>query len=239
MKLDILVIAVHPDDAELGCSGTILAHVAQGKRVGILDLTQGELGTRGTPEIRLQEAAAAARVLGLAVRENLGFRDGFFRNDEAHQMALIAVIRKYRPDIVIANAVYDRHPDHGRASALAVEACFYSGLRQIQTTGADGQPQEAWRPGVVYHYIQDRFIKPDFIVDVTPFWEKKREAIRAFASQFFNPDSDEPQSYISSQEFWEFLEARAEELGHVIGVKYGEGFTVERTPGVKSLFDLR
>ncbi|RAK00543.1 bacillithiol biosynthesis deacetylase BshB1 [Larkinella arboricola] len=243
MKLDLLVIAVHPDDAELGSAGTILSLVAQGKKVGIVDLTRGELGTRGTPEIRLQEAAAAAHILGLSARENMNFRDGFFRNDEEHQRALIAAIRKYQPEIVIANAITDRHPDHGRASALIVDACFYSGLRQIKTVdnvGADakGEAQEAWRPKVVYHLIQDRYIKPDFIVDITDFYEKKQESLLAYKSQFYDPNSTEPMSYIASKEFMEFLRARAEEFGHVIGVKYGEGFTVDRTIGVKNIFDL-
>lgn len=243
MKLDLLVIAVHPDDAELGCAGTILSLVAQGKKVGIVDLTRGELGTRGTPEIRLQEAEAAARILGLSARENMRFRDGFFRNDEEHQLALIAAIRKYQPEIVIANAITDRHPDHGRASNLIVDACFYSGLRQIKTVdnlGADatGEAQEAWRPKVVYHLIQDRYIKPDFIVDITDFYEKKQESLLAYKSQFYDPNSSEPMSYIASKEFMEFLRARAEEFGHVIGTKYGEGFTVDRTIGVKNIFDL-
>ncbi|WP_266365853.1 bacillithiol biosynthesis deacetylase BshB1 [Tellurirhabdus rosea] len=235
MKLDILVIAVHPDDAELGCAGTILSHVARGKKVGIIDLTRGELGTRGTPEIRLQEAEAAARVLGLSARENLGFRDAFFRNDEEHQMALIAAIRRYQPDMVLANALFDRHPDHGRASDLIREACFYSGLRQIKTQDTDGSEQEAWRPKQVFHFIQDRYIKPDFVVDVTDFWEQKQESIRAYRSQFFDPSSHEPQSYISSEDFWKFLEARSREFGHMIGVTHGEGYTSDRTLGVQTL----
>ncbi|WP_234734379.1 bacillithiol biosynthesis deacetylase BshB1 [Tellurirhabdus bombi] len=238
MKLDILVIAVHPDDAELGCSGTILSHIAQGKKVGIVDLTRGELGTRGTPEIRLQEADAAAQVLGLSARENMHFRDGFFRNDEEHQLALIAAIRRYQPEIVIANAVRDRHPDHGRASSLIVDSCFYSGLRQIKTKEKNGEEQAAWRPKLVYHFIQDRYIKPDIVVDITAHYEKKLESIRAYKSQFYNPESDEPASYISSQDFWDFLDARAQEFGHMIGVRYGEGFTVERVIGVQNLFDL-
>lgn len=243
MKLDLLVIAVHPDDAELGCAGTILSLVAQGKKVGIVDLTRGELGTRGTPEIRLQEAEAAAQILGLSARENMRFRDGFFQNDEEHQRALMVAIRRYKPEIVITNAVTDRHPDHGRASALVVDTCFYSGLRQIKTVDnlgdeATGEAQEAWRPKVVYHLIQDRYIKPDFIVDITDFYAKKQESLLAYKSQFYDPNSKEPMSYIASQEFMEFLRARAEEFGHVIGVKYGEGFTVDRTMGVKNIFDL-
>ncbi|MBC3539758.1 bacillithiol biosynthesis deacetylase BshB1 [Rufibacter sediminis] len=241
MKLDILAFASHPDDAELGCVGTLLAHKAQGKKVGIVDLTRGELGTRGTVETRAQEAADSAQILGLDARENLGLADGFFRNDEAHQRLVIQAIRKYQPEIVLMNAIHDRHPDHGRGSQLVSEACFYSGLRQIKTQGADGQEQEAWRPKAVYHYIQDRFISPDLVVDITPYWETKVEAIRAFKTQFFTPataDSPEPATYISSPEFLQFIESRAKELGHAIGVSYGEGFTKERSLGVKNLFDL-
>lgn len=175
MKLDILAIAVHPDDVELGCAGTLMAQMALGKKVGILDLTQGELGTRGTPEGRLEESAASARIMGISVRENAGFADGFFTNDEAHQRKLMTYIRTYQPDIVLANAVEDRHPDHGRAAQLIYESCFYSGLRQIKTFGAEGTPQQEWRPRQVFHYIQDRFISPDFIVDITPYWDKKRK----------------------------------------------------------------
>ncbi|GAA4297659.1 bacillithiol biosynthesis deacetylase BshB1 [Nibribacter koreensis] len=241
MKLDLLAFASHPDDAELGCVGTILAHKAQGKKVGVIDLTRGELGTRGTPETRAQESADATRILGLDARENLGLADGFFRNDEESQRKVIAMVRKYRPEIVLLNAIHDRHPDHGRGSQLVSEACFYSGLRQVKTQDEAGVEQEAWRPKAVYHYIQDRLITPDLIVDVTPFWEQKVEAIRAFKSQFFttpNPEDNEPATYISSPEFMRFIEARALELGHAIGVTYGEGFTKERHLGVKSLFDL-
>lgn len=238
MKLDILVIAVHPDDAELGCAGTILSHVAQGKKVGLVDLTRGELGTRGTPELRLQEAAAAAAVLGLSVRENLGFRDGFFRNDEEHQLALIPAIRRYRPDIVFANALTDRHPDHGRAADLIRDTCFYAGLRQVKTCEADGTEQAAWRPRQLFHFIQDRYLKPDFVVDVSDFWEQKLASIRAYRSQFYDPASTEPQSYISSEAFWRFLEARSREMGHLIGVTHGEGFTSERMLGVKSVTEF-
>ncbi|WP_192820940.1 bacillithiol biosynthesis deacetylase BshB1 [Rufibacter sp. LB8] len=241
MKLDLLAFASHPDDAELGCVGTILAHKAQGKKVGIVDLTRGELGTRGTPETRAQESAAATQLLGLDARENLGMADGFFKNDEAHQRLVIAAIRKYQPEIVLLNAIYDRHPDHGRGSQLVSEACFLSGLRQVKTLDENGIEQEAWRPKAVYHYIQDRMITPDLIVDVTPYWETKVEAIRAFKSQFFTPaneDTGEPATYISSPEFMRFIEARALEFGHAIGATYGEGFTKERHIGVKNLFDL-
>ncbi len=238
MKLDILVIAAHPDDAELACSGTILAHLEKGYSVGIVDLTQGEMGTRGTPEIRLQEATDSGRILGIQVRENLGFKDIYFLDDAAHQHALIQVIRKYQPEIVLANAVSDRHPDHGKGGSLASNACFMSGLRKIETFH-EGKAQDAWRPKFVYHYIQNNYIKPDFVVDITPYWEKKVESIKAFRSQFYDPQNQEPQSFISSPEFMEFIEARAKEFGHSILVKYGEGFTVERMIGVDDLFDLK
>lgn len=234
MKLDILAIGVHPDDVELGCSGSLLAAISQDKKVGILDLTKGELGTRGTPERRLQEAQSAAQILGVECRENVGMADGFFKNDEEHQKLLISYIRKFRPDLVLANAIDDRHPDHGRAAQLINDACFYAGLRKVITVSEDGVEQEAWRPKNVFHYIQDRYIKPAFIVDISAFMDKKIEAIRAFKSQFFVPtyNSNEPQSYISTPEFLEFIEARAKELGHAIGVKYGEGFTSYKALGV-------
>jgi N-acetylglucosamine malate deacetylase 1 len=238
MKLDILVIAAHPDDAELGCSGTIAAQVAQGYKVGIVDLTLGEMGTRGTPETRLQESVDAAKILGLSARENLGFKDIFFQDDEGHQLELIKIIRKYQPEIVLANAVRDRHPDHGKGSSLATNACFMSGLRKIETF-LDGQLQSPWRPNFVYHYIQNNYIEPDFIVDVTAHWDTKIASIMAFKSQFFDPASQEPSSFISSPEFLPFIESRAREFGHRILTKYGEGFTVERFIGVKDLFDLK
>lgn len=237
-KLDVLVFAAHPDDAELGCSGTIAAQIAQGNKVGIVDFTQGELGTRGTPELRLQEAQDAAKILGLAVRENMGFQDVFFRDDEEHQLKLIQVIRKYQPEIVLANAVNDRHPDHGKGSSLASKACFMSGLAKIETF-QDGVMQSPWRPKFVYHYIQNNYIEPDFIVDISDYWELKIKSIAAFSSQFYNPKSQEPASFISSPEFLPFIESRAREFGHRINVKYGEGFTVERFIGVSNLFDLK
>ncbi len=224
MKLDILVMAAHPDDAELSCSGTILKHIAAGKKVGIVDFTRGELGTRGTPEIRLRESADATKILGLHARENLGIRDGFFRNDEQTQIKLIEVIRKYQPDIVLANALQDRHPDHGKGAQLAIDACFLSGLRQIKTGNL-----LAWRPAQLYHYIQDRYLEPDFVVDISAYWDQKEAAIRAFKSQFFDPSSTEPASYISSPDFLNFIQARAMEMGHKIGVKYGEGFQSQKT----------
>jgi bacillithiol biosynthesis deacetylase BshB1 len=238
MKLDILVIAAHPDDAELACSGTIAAHISKGYKVGILDLTKGEMGTRGTPEIRIQESEEASKILGISVRENLGFKDIFFKDDDSHRLEIVKIIRKYKPEIVLANAVTDRHPDHGKGSALASNACFMSGLRKIETA-IDGNNQDPWRPKYIYHYIQNNFIKPDFIVDITDFWEVKIESIKAFRSQFYDPNNKEPQSFISSAEFLDFVEARSREYGHSIMVKYGEGFTVERTLGIRDLFDLK
>ncbi len=238
MKLDILVFAAHPDDAELGAGGTIASHIAKGRKVGVVDFTKGELGTRGTPETRASEAAAGAKILGLTARENLGLADSFFRNDEEHQRKVIAAIRKYQPEIVLANAIYDRHSDHGKGAELAHDSCFLSGLAKIETKDNHGNLQKAWRPKAVYHYIQSQFIEPDFIVDVTPYWETKINAIKAFKTQFFDPNSKEPTTYISTPEFLNMVEARAIELGHSIGVKYGEGFTVRRTSGVNDLFNL-
>lgn len=238
MKLAILAFAAHPDDVELGCSGTLIAHIAAGKKVGIVDLTRGELGTRGTPELRLQEAEEASRIMGLSIRDNLDFADGFFQNDKAHQLKVVEKIRQYQPEIVIMNAVHDRHPDHGRGATLVSESCFLAGLRMVKTTNEQGDEQAPWRPKVVYHFIQDRYIKPDLVVDVTPFWDKKMETIRAFRSQFYNPDDTSPVTYISSPDFLGFIESRAKEYGHGIGVTYGEGFTVERLIGVRNLFDL-
>ena len=238
MKLDLLVLASHPDDAELGAGGTIARHVAMGRKVGVVDFTKGELGTRGTPETRASEAAEGAKILGLTVRENLGLADGFFQNDEVHQREVITAIRKYQPEIVLANAIYDRHSDHGKGAELAYDSCFLSGLTKIETKDKQGNLQHAWRPKAVYHYIQSQLIEPDFIVDVTPYWETKVNAIKAFKTQFFDPNSKEPTTYISTPEFLNMVEARAIEFGHAIGVKYGEGFTVRRTPGVGDLFQL-
>jgi bacillithiol biosynthesis deacetylase BshB1 len=239
LKLDILVLSAHPDDAELGCAGTILKHVASGKKVGVADITRGELGTRGTIEIRAREADASARILGLSVRENIGLPDGFFQNAPESELKIIEAVRKYQPEIIITNAYHDRHPDHGRASELVEASAFLSGLRKIETF-FNGQPQQAWRPPLVLHFIQDNFIKPDILIDITEYWDKKVESIRAFQSQFFNPDwQGEPQTYISSPDFIQIIEARAREFGKSIGVKYAEGFTSRKTLGVDSLFDLR
>ncbi|AWL08968.1 hypothetical protein HME7025_01105 [Aquirufa nivalisilvae] len=233
MKLDILVMAAHPDDAELACSGTIASQIQQGKKVGIVDFTRGELGTRGTPEIRIAESAASTAILGIHARENLGIRDGFFRNDEESQLKLIQVIRKYQPDIVLANALEDRHPDHGKGAQLAIDACFLSGLRKIETQDEQGNAQTAWRPKHVFHYIQDRYLTPDFVIDISAHWDVKEQSIRAFKSQFFDPNSTEPDSYISSPDFLEFIRARSMEMGHKIGVKYGEGYQSQRTMGLR------
>lgn len=243
MKLDILAIAAHPDDVELCCAGTLMKHIEMGYKVGIIDLTRGELGTRGTPALRLEEAADAARIMGIHVRENLGIADGFFRNDEATQRLLIQRIRHFQPRIVLTNAVHDRHIDHGRGSQLVSDACFLAGLVKIETHDENGNLQGRWRPDAVYHCIQDRYIKPDFVVDITPFIERKKEAILAYRSQFFNEgyerNSEELQTPISGLDFFEFLDGRARELGRPIGATFAEGFTVERTPGINDLFDLR
>lgn len=238
-KLDILVFGAHPDDAELGAGATIAKEIERGKKVGIVDLTRGELGTRGSAEIRAREAARAAEVLGIAVRENLEFRDGFFRNDPEHQMTVIRQIRKYRPDTVLCNAIDDRHIDHGRGSELVSHACFLSGLVKIDTQlEGDDLWQEPWRPKNVYHYIQWKNLKPDFVVDVSGFIEKKLEAIRAYDSQFYDPDSKEPETPISSANFLESVAYRARDLGRLVGVDYAEGFTAERTLAVSNLDKL-
>ncbi len=236
-KLDILVLAAHPDDAELSCGGTIAAHIAQGKKVGIIDLTRGELGTRGTPEIRAQEASAAQHMLGVSMRENMGFADGFFVNDEEHQRALIRVLRKYQPEMVLTNALADRHPDHARAAALVRDACFFAGLRKIETE-EESKPQQPWRPAKLYHFIQSVYQKPDVVVDISAYWETKMQAIQCFKSQFDSSDTKEPQTFLTTPIFLQFVEARARELGHAIGVAYGEGFNVEKQIGVKSLYDF-
>ena len=237
MKLDILAIGAHPDDVELGCGATLAKEVAGGKMAGIIDLTRGELGTRGSAEIRDQEAAKAAQVLGIEVRENLGFRDGFFVNDETHQLALIQMIRKYRPETVLCNSLRDRHIDHGKGSKLVSDACFLSGLRKIKTE-YDGMEQEAWRPKLVYHYIQWENLVPDFVVDVTGFIQVKLDAVLAYSSQFYDPKSKEPVSPISSKNFLESVEYRAKDLGRLIGKEYAEGFNVERFVAVDRLGDL-
>lgn len=239
MKLDILAFGAHPDDAELGAGATIAKEISKGKKVGIVDLTRGELGTRGSAEIRDQEAARAAKILGVAVRENMEFADGFFVNDKEHKLELIKIIRKYRPEIVLCNAVDDRHIDHARGSKLVSDACFLSGLMKIDTKmDGDDEWQEAWRPKLVYHYIQWKNLEPDFVVDVSGFIDKKTEAIMAYSSQFYDPNSDEPETPISSKNFTDSVNYRARDLGRIIGVEHAEGFTVERFVGVDSLCDL-
>ncbi|MBU2901856.1 MAG: bacillithiol biosynthesis deacetylase BshB1 [Maribacter dokdonensis] len=237
MKLDILVFGAHPDDAELGAGGTIAKEIALGKKVGIVDLTRGELGTRGSAEIRDKESAAAAKVLGVAVRENLKFRDGFFVNDEEHQLEVIKMIRKYQPNTVLCNAIDDRHIDHGKGSKLVSDACFLSGLRRIETTVGE-ENQKEWRPKQVYHYIQWKNIAPDFVVDISDYMEEKTNSILAYASQFHDPNSNEPETPISSKTFIQSVKYRAEDLGRLVGVDYAEGFTVERLVAVDSLDNL-
>lgn len=237
MKLDILAIAAHPDDVELSCAGTLMVHAQQGQKVGIVDLTRGELGTRGTPEGRVIEAQDACKLMGLEIRENLGLADGFFQNTREDQLAVIRAIRKFKPEIVLANAIDDRHPDHGRAARLIADSCFMAGLRKIETSD-NGQPQEAWRPKQVFHFLQDRFHQPDFVVDITPVIEKKMEAIRCFKTQFLADKDHEPQTYISSPEFFDSVLYRAKMLGKMVGVAYAEGYTSAKMLGVRNLMDL-
>ena len=234
MKLDVLAIGAHPDDVELGCSGTLINEVRLGKKVGIVDLTQGELGTRGTIETRYQESAEAAKIMGIHVRENMKMRDGFFVNDEAHQLKLISVLRKYQPDIVIGNILEDRHPDHGKAGNLIYDACFLSGLRQVKTTDGNGREQEKWRPKYLFHYIQDRFYEPDLIVDVSDVWEQRMESIKAYKTQFHDPSSNEPQTYLSNPEFLDAITGRARLLGKRIGVQFAEGFISKKNIGIRN-----
>ena len=217
---------------EISCSGTLLKHIDLGYKCGVVDLTQGELGTRGSAKLRLQEAEKSKSILGLLARENLGFADGFFLNDKAHQLDVVKMIRKYQPEIMLANSVHDRHPDHGKGAKLVADACFLAGLIKVETG------QEAWRPKALYHYIQDEYIHPDLTIDITPYFDKKIESILAFGSQFFNPESDEPETPISSKVFLEFLRGRAAVVGRPIGAELAEGFTAARNVGVKDLFDL-
>jgi len=238
MKLDILALGVHPDDVELGCSGTVMKHIQLGCKVGIIDLTRGELGTRGTAETRDTEAKNAAGIMGVTLRENLAFRDGFFKNDEEHQLQLIQIIRKYRPDIVITNAPTDRHPDHGRASQITLDSCFLSGLPKI-VTRLNNQNQTAWRPKTVYHYIQAQYHEPDFVVDISDFHDRKLEAIKAYKTQFYNPDSKEPETFISNPQFIEAVKARDIMFGIHAGFKYAEGFLKNRYLGIDDLRHLK
>ncbi len=239
MKVDILAFAAHPDDIEISCAGTIIKSVREGKTVAIVDLTQGELGTRGTVETRYEEAKDASRIMGISERVNLKLKDGFFVQNEESLLKVIEQIRYFQPEIILANSITDRHPDHGKASKLISDACFLSGLRKIETT-YNGENQLPHRPKAVYHYIQDRYIKPDFVIDVTPFMDERMQAISAYKTQLYNPDvnSDEPKTPISGKDFYDFLIARMREFGRAIGTEYAEGFTVERYLGVRSLFDL-
>ena len=237
MKLDILAFAAHPDDVELSCSGTLVRHIDHGHKVGIVDLTQGELGSRGTIQTRYEEAETASKIMGIHVRENLKMADGFFRNDRAHQLQVIQCIRKYQPEIVLANAISDRHPDHGRASKLVSDACFLSGLIKIETDW-EGTPQQHWRPTSVYHYIQDHWHQPDFVVDITNQWQIKMDAIQAFKTQFYNPEDTSEPTPISTPEFLKTLEGRALQFGRLINTTYGEGFLAERPVGISDLTKL-
>jgi bacillithiol biosynthesis deacetylase BshB1 len=237
MKLDILAFGAHPDDIELSAAGSLMKHIQQGKKVGIIDLTQGELGSRGTIDTRREEAIEASKIMGIHYRGNLKMADGFFEHSKVNTLKIVEQIRRFKPEIVLANAILDRHPDHSRASKLVSEACFLSGLRRIETH-KENELQEAHRPKFVYHYIQDKYIEPDFVIDVTEFHERKMAAVKAYKTQFYDPNSKEPQTPISGQEFLDFIEGRMEQFGRAIGAKYAEGFTVERTLGVDNFFDL-
>ena len=233
MKLDILVFGAHPDDVELGCGGTVIKEVKAGKKVGIIDLTRGELGTRGTAETRTAETKLATEIMGVAIRENMNFKDGFFKDDEDHKLALIEKIRKYQPEIVITNAVSDRHPDHGRGSQITVDACFLAGLEKINTE------QQVWRPKAIYHYIQFNHLTPDVVVDISKEIEEKLKAVKAYGTQFFNPESNESETIISSQGFLDSVSYRAKDLGRQANCEYAEGFLAHQMPKIDSLFDIK
>jgi len=238
MKIDILAIGVHPDDVELSCAGTLLAHQGMGYQSAILDLTAGELGTRGSGPLRLKEAEVARKLLGIERRINLGLEDGFFDHSKENKLRIVEVVRDFQPTIVLANAVDDRHPDHGRAAKLIYDACFLAGLVKVETQNSQGEIQDRWRPKAIYHYIQDKVLLPDLVVDITGHMDKKMESIMAYRSQFFDPDSHEPDSAISGQDFLEFIKARARTYGRQIGVDYGEGYISARPPGIANLLDL-
>lgn len=241
MKVSILAVGVHPDDVELGCSGTLLRQIELGHRVGLLDLTRGELGSRGSAELRDQEAAKAAEMMGAQFRDNLRMADGFFTHSHENLMAIVSVIRRCQPNLVLANALSDRHPDHGRAAKLVADACYYSGLSKVESFDQHGQPQKAWRPKAVYHYIQDHNLVPDFVVDISTYIDRKIELVQAFGSQFYSPGdqgSNEPQTPISSKQFMDFVRAKAATYGRPAGFDFAEGFQVSRTPGLRNLFDL-
>lgn len=238
MKINILAVAAHPDDVELSCAGTLLVHQKRGFKTGIIDLTRGEMGTRGTPEIRMKESAAAAEILGLSVRENLGLADSFFENNKENQLKLVQKIREYQPDFVIGTAIYDRHPDHGRASQLTEQACFLAGLKMVETTSSNGEKQKPWRPKRLFFAIQSTSLEPDFFVDISDVMVERMESIKAYKTQFYDPNSKEPQTYISRPEFLDMITARAQEYGHRIQVKYAEGFNTKHPLGVKELYHL-
>lgn len=233
MKIDILAFGAHPDDVELGCGGTVAKLISEGKTCVIVDLTRGELGTRGTDEIRHEEATASAKILGVSARENLGLKDGFLVNSEEYQLSIVKMIRKYRPEIVLANAIDDRHPDHAKAAKLVSDACFLSGLRKIETN-VDGESQDVWRPKQIFHYIQWKDIKPEFVIDISEHLDKKLEACMAFKTQFYDPKSTEPETPITSKDFYESLTYRAQDLGRLSGVTYAEGFTSEKLMALKN-----
>ena len=237
MKLDVLAFGAHPDDVELGCGATIAKEISLGKKVGIVDLTRGELGTRGSAVLRDKEAANAAKILGVSIRENLAFADGFFLNDKEHQLEIIKMIRKFQPEIVLCNAIDDRHIDHPKGSNLVSDACFLSGLLKIETE-VEGKQQEKWRPKLIYHYIQWKNIEPDFVIDVTGFIDKKTESVLAYSSQFYDPKSNEPETPITSENFIDSINYRARDLGRLIGVDYAEGFTSERYVAIENLDKL-
>ena len=237
MKLDLLAFAAHPDDAELSCGGTLILERLKGRSTGVVDLTAGELGTRGNEALRAQEAEAASRVLGLSVRRNLGLADGFFTADRDSMLAVIECLRLYRPEVVLANALQDRHPDHARAAKLVADACFYSGLAKVETSH-NGRTQEPWRPKALYHYLQDYYYAPHIAVNISSVFQEKIRAIEAYGSQFYNPESTEPETPISTEQFWQSLSERASKLGRLIGVEFAEGYHAARLPGVTSLFDL-
>ncbi|MGC1204876.1 MAG: bacillithiol biosynthesis deacetylase BshB1 [Flavobacteriaceae bacterium] len=238
MKLDILAIGAHPDDVELGCGATIAKEIANEKKIGIIDLTRGELGTRGTAETRDEESKNAANILGVHLRVNMNFADGFFVNDKKHQLEVIKMIRKYQPEIVLCNAIDDRHIDHGKGSNLVSDACFLSGLIKVETK-ENNDIQKPWRPKQVYHYIQWKNLEPDFTVDVTGFMDKKMESVLAYKTQFYDATSKAPETPISSKNFTDSIKYRARDLGRLVGVEYAEGFNVERYAAVDSLFDLK
>ena len=237
MKLDILAFGAHPDDVELGCGGTIAKEIANGKKVGIVDLTRGELGTRGTPELRIKESKNASKTIGVKIRENLGFKDGFFKNDESHQIEIIKIIRKFKPNIVLCNAKDDRHIDHPKGADLVVDSCFLSGLKKVKTD-LEGKKQDSWRPNNVYHYIQWKNTNPDFLVDISGFEDVKMNAVKCYSSQFYDPSSKEPETLISKKNFLDTIYNRSLDFGRLIGVDHAEGFTTNKAIGVNSINDL-